>query len=475
MAYATGTCSNLRDALVQLRAFMKTNIALTSTTPSQAWTELKYVYDNVESADTTLTLSEANVLNLFREDARRQPSDLETNASFDVVATGTITTKQIRWKLRTAKDVTSFMIKASNTASSTMDGFTLSWSDDGSTWTNCYSGTGLSWGLLEEKTFTVGSSTGPHLWWRLLIDSFGGSSLRLRSILCYSSAELVNSSSAEFVAKGPGLANTDNIYVGFRTAYNPVTSEYYMLVVGLSSFLSTQRSLFKQNGCIPIGAPVLPLWDSSMTYDFSGDGRTILFNYTISTISVSGMVGFILPDTSAGQYPYPLFIGGSLSPEATSYSYSQVSGKFSNFCKPGGLTGLNSSTTSLTTSTAAIMLPDGTWRNLQVRPDGSQGSESNVDVNSTPACITPYGMTAANDLEWGECVGGGHVVRSLKVFIRLPAPARILGTLPRCGVISGTNNGARNTGTDAISGKTYIVLANTYRVAVGEYWAMETT
>lgn len=117
------------------------------------------------------------------------------------------------------------------------------------------------------------------------------------------------------ILRGTGLAGTDNIYIGFRRFQDTVLGKYGWELQGFSGY---QNGLTWDNqpGAIlrpsqTYGWPVLVLRNSSMPFWFAVNGRRMVIVAKVGTVYCAAYLGFILPYGTPGEYPYPLFIGGS--------------------------------------------------------------------------------------------------------------------------------------------------------------------
>lgn len=489
MAHVTGTASSLRDTLEQIRTVLKTNAALAAAVPVQTWNELRYVADNIESADTNMSLvSGKNIQMMLRAEPRLRVSDADTSSAPDTQFSNFVGgTSFIRWKLRVAKAVTKLTVRTHSSSANTnnLRTFRLQYSDDGITWTTVQTFSNLAWGILEDKEFTGWAATGAHLWWRILIDTNGtgqtSGNIWIRRLLCYDGAEIVNSSSSESYLKGPGLAGTDEIFIGFRTIQDPINSWYLLQVFGFTGFLPSELSCINQPGGISIGsgAPFLALWDNPMAFWITASGRRVIFVFKVSTVYEGGYAGFYLPYATAAQYPYPLAVGGSMSANSPAgFKYDVVNGAHSVFCMPGsgttqqGGTGAN---TTFTDGTLVVMQPTGVWEAYANRPNSANQSES--IVRRPGHAVFPHSFfhtatvnSGGGNTPMNDNVGGGYLLMSHILYNEKPTPSRFLGELDGTKHISGQNNGSENTGTFQL--KPYVVFQNTYRTAKSEYWAM---
>lgn len=483
MAYETGTVSSFKGAFEKLRTFLKSNATLNALSPSQQWEELRYVEDNVESYSTNLTHVGGSMNWLFMPDPR---SNYDSSLSaYYVEFQGYVSgTSFIQWKLRTAKPVTSLLMKTNGaTINSIVRGFRLQYSDDNSAWTTVTTITGQTGqGLLEERTFSGWAATGSHLYWRIVFDDWPISytSYYTGKFLCFNGTEIVNSCSAESILRGPGLSGTDQIYIGFRTIYNTGTPYYNIQVHGFTGCLPNEMYIYNQPGACKIacGPPMICLWDGAMTYWISANGRRVVFCFKVSTIYEGGYAGFILPYANPSQYPYPLAIGGSMSGKSTDYKYTNVVGAHSVFCMPGANDGFYGGTGGATTysdGSLVVMQPTGVWEAYANRPEYYT---TDKPCRRGPHSVLPHSFFAwqstsgsgGNSVPIGENVGGGYVLQPHILYNEKPTPSTYIGELDGTRQISGYQNGAENTGT--FGGKDWIIFQNCFRTNIREYWAM---
>lgn len=488
MAYETGTVSNLKAAFEKLRSFLTTNSTLAAQTPSQVWQELRYVEDNVESASTNMTLGANMTLQqMLRAEPRMRSDIADSSVNSDTQLSNFAGgTSFIRWKMRTAKPITKLRIRTStSTQQSTYQirSFRLQYSDDDANWVTVTTQTSLSWGVLEYKDFSGWAATGSHLYWRIVIDTNGTGqttgSIYLRQILCWNGSEIVNSSSGETYLKGPGLGGTDEIYIGFRTIVEPTKSWYAIQIMGFTGNLADELSCYNQPGSIAIGwgCPLVALWDQSMTYWITGNGRRVIFTFKVSTVYESGYAGFILPYATPLQYPYPLAIGGSMASSchvSYSWKYDLVNSGHSVFCMPRGCIDTHSDNETdldLRDGTLFLLQPSGVWEAYAHGPTsaGPVGDAEGIRRRAAH-CVFPHShFGSSGKYPQLDCVGGGYLLQPHQLYHNVPAPARFIGELDGTRHISGQNNSAENTGT--YNGHNYVVFQNIYRTAKMEYWA----
>lgn len=489
MAHVTGTASSLRDVVDQIRTVMTTSSALAAQVPSQLWQELRYVYDNIESASTNMNPSAGKyVQSICRVDPRLRFSDTLISTSQDFVASGLIGgSSVIVLKFRTAKPVSSILLKAHSTTSTAynLNSFRLQYSDNGTSWTTAATITGQTgWGIHEERTFSGWAATGSHLWWRVVIDSVGNNSttsgpVYIRTLLMYSGTEIVNSSESHLIVKGPGLGGSDEIFIGFTSRANPLTSEEVIMIHGFTGYQPTERSMLGQPGVVPYGQPFMALWDQPMPFWISVNGRRIVGNFKVASNYMGFYAGFFLPYATAGQYPYPLAVGGSICSRGfdnTTLKYDIISAAHSVFCMPGSVYAGTSVTNINNTSTLSVMQPTGVWESYMNRPITSGTQYTETIQYEAAHCVAPQYMwdqVSASSSQRKPCydnIGGGYTLWPHVLVNVLPIPKRLLGELDGTKQVSGQNNSSENTGT--IDGKNYVIFQNIYRSARTEYWAM---
>lgn len=485
MAYITGTVNTLHGALEVIRDFLKNNSTLAGLSPAQTWEELRYIEDNIVSVDTNATASGLDtgyLSQLFRPSPRWKVTDNSTNDLSTSITGISLGNSFIRWQMRTAKAIDKIEIRGllsgSNIDLYNFNSFRLQYSDDNLAWSTAATITGqTNWGPNEVRTFSGWSATGDHIYWRILIDAAGnaGNSTQIRpqQILCYSADELVSSTSAETYLKGPGLAEDDEIFIGFRTIRNPGRGRNCLQVLGFTGFNPNTMDIYEQPGAPIIGAgpPVLPLWDQPMTYWISGNGRRVVFCFKVTTVYSHGYAGFILPYASPAQYPYPLAVSGSISMDNSyttlnSFIHTSVNQSHAGFSGPGSQQ--SASQTSIgTEGSLLLMQPTGLWepyRNQATSASDQYEAAHAIMPHSRMGATQNYRMPNANE-------GGGYLLFPIQFLNRIPAPQRYIGELDGVYLISGHDNSAENTGT--VGDKDYIVFQNAFRTGKSDYWAME--
>lgn len=131
--------------------------------------------------------------------------------------------------------------------------------------------------------------------------------------------------------RGPGLAGTNNIYVGIRVKTDDDGIIYHWELRGMVGF-SGDADFESQVGVS--NSHYMPLYDAAMTYHFFANGRHFKMAALVeSTVWANCYAGFILPYALPSEYPYPLFIGANSYLSAEQYSSEAES--YRAFWQPG--------------------------------------------------------------------------------------------------------------------------------------------
>jgi len=403
----------------------------------------------------------------------------------------------VQMELRQAREVAIVRIKAPGSSSYlgyALRDFRLEYSDDGAAWTTALTVSGAQpLAVAEWHDYTVPGTPGAHQFWRIMVDS---TNLYTTGV-CWSSLLLIeadgtvaNHFGSEIILKAPGLAGTDEIFIGIRSEYSTESGWYNLFLNGYSGYDPNETSWFEQPGAlppygstVPLPVPMVPCWNLAMPYWFAASGRCFRFGVKVSTNFEGAYLGFMLPYAMPQQYPYPLVVGGSLVPQDTyrldGWRYSYVNWRHGVYPAPGA-----SSAPASDTIHATLYMRDvaGIWKPIANRPNnGSPNSEGiygpvQGDANTVPAgairSVWPHCMNdkwSSGCLPYRECLGGGYMPQPCIVLQRGPEPA-VLGELEGTFVISGYDNAAENTTT--INGIPAVIFQNAYRNSIHEFWAL---
>lgn len=131
--------------------------------------------------------------------------------------------------------------------------------------------------------------------------------------------------------RGPGLAGTDNIYVGIRVLTDDDGIVYHWELRGMAGY--TSGAAFEEHVGVS-SAYYMPLYKTSMTYHFFATGRHFKVAALVeSTVWANCYAGFILPYALPSEFPYPLFIGANSS--LSTERYNSEAATYRAFWQPG--------------------------------------------------------------------------------------------------------------------------------------------
>jgi len=499
MAYEVSTASNLEDLVDKILAFLTTNTTLVAD--GEEWTVLRNWRDNIDVYSSNLvepTGINRKTIQTFRWDVRSLNVDSLTASSSSYYASGfSPGNSYMRWKFRVSKEVRKVSIRAnyySTYSSYTPKQWRLQYSDDGSSWTTAITGdTAIPYtpGSLQE--FAIPAS-GSHLYWQMILDSTSGGSttyLAWHSIVLSDIAGIpVNQFGSEILLKSLGTAGTDEIFTGIRTEYDVSSGWYNLFLNGYTGYDVDEKSWLDQPGSLPgygspypLAVPMVPCWDNTMPYWFVADGRCFRFAVKVSTNYEGGYLGFFLPYCTPGQYPYPLAVGGSLTPHLTNrtleWRYSYASWYHGVYPAPGNNPYAANEGKN---ATLYIMGTDAAWYFVGNRGDSSPqpediyGPQIGSSAPYSPAgalrCVWPHCMNdqwTSGKKPYEENYGGGYLFQPPIILQRSPT-IEVIGELYGTYIVSGYNNSPENT--SVINTVTHVIFQNAYRNSVHEFWAL---
>mgnify|MGYP001294656528 CR=1 FL=1 len=126
----------------------------------------------------------------------------------------------------------------------------------------------------------------------------------------------------EYIAMGPGLTGTDEIYVGVQTYTNVTTPCYNWKLRGYTGY-SSLLDFSSQPGAMsqPNSAygPGLLLTNGTIQYWFVCDGRRVIVIAKCGTSYDCAYLGLLNPYGPSSQFSYPLYIGGNTCQTTLNY------------------------------------------------------------------------------------------------------------------------------------------------------------
>lgn len=250
-----------------------------------------------------------------------------------------------------------------------------------------------------------------------------------------------------------GLAEDEEIFFGFSVHASVSTDTY---AIGMWMFRSYNEGLddLEQPGTSAV--VYLPVWNQPMQYWFVANGQRVIIVAKVSTVYAAGYAGKFLPFGTPGEYPQPLYLGGTVATATRRWSTTNEDDR--NFFDPG--------------AAAYMLLPGtGTWRAVSnFRQTSSEADVSNANY------VWPYQAASLSSSvktryrELRENLDGSYSLYPLTLMGTDPEDD-IYGDLDGAYAVSGFNNASENTVT--IDGETYLVVQNLFRTARYYYAAVK--
>lgn len=233
----------------------------------------------------------------------------------------------------TAVDVRRFVITGPNENNQGPRDFDLQWSDDGIIWNTLESWIDQSFttnpagNYLTREYLVSAASPGARLHWRLYItdnngDATNTSIAELHFYEDRGGVWLDVSTPLQIILKGPGLAQQDEIYCGFKIYDLPTSDIYNFKLAAFTGYLDS-ASFETQPGISSQMAAAL--WNANMPYWLAVNGQRITAVVKVNTVYEPFYLGKYFPYASPGQHPYPIAIGAPLSsPSVVDYSSASL-------------------------------------------------------------------------------------------------------------------------------------------------------
>jgi hypothetical protein len=220
--------------------------------------------------------------------------------------------------------------------------------------------------------------------------------------------------------------------------------------------------------------PITPLWNSSIPYWFNVNSRRIIVVAKVSTVFTMSYLGFILPYATPGQYPYPLFIGGTtwLS-SGSSLRFSSATDNDQMFWR--GRTPLQTASSS---ASFKLRTPSGVWRsrNNHVDFDYTNVNSSEKDMEGMYPYIGVSNLATAGNGYWADYrrpnLDGSYALTPIQ-YREAATPitdANVVGELDGIFHVSGFDNSAENI--VEADGFEHLVVPNIFRTGVSDFAAV---
>lgn len=233
--------------------------------------------------------------------------------------------------------------------------------------------------------------------------------------------------SREVILQGVGISGTEQIFVGIKTYYNSGADVYNLTIGGFTGYLP--GSTFETQPGFMVAS--VPAHNSRIDYWLLVNAQRIVCAMKVGTpVYESFYIGKFFPYARPTQYPYPMYIGGSLTANALT--------RFSETIHSMPYKG-NAVATQKVRSLAG-------WVANYVQPYNS------------PALCGAYGQIRDNSAIY-------HLLP-----VELYDGENVYGVLDGVYHISGFNNAVENT--LVIGGNTYVVIQDVWRTGHSDYYAL---
>lgn len=262
--------------------------------------------------------------------------------------------------------------------------FHIQYSDDGVAWTTDTTVTGqTAWQGGEYRSFSLSGTAGAHRFWRVYVTANNGDTAFtvINELRLHDAHDLVNvakdGDGPEMIVRGPGSSGSDQIYCGVRAYRNQAGDWYNWRLQGYTGFSSSL--LFDlQPGALNAYPPQVCWLDQPFRYWIVANGRRFMVFGRVGAGYEGCYLGFLLPYATPAQYPYPLFIGGTITGNAQADYSNYLHRNFDNydhrlFVDPGVYGGAGGSE-STGYSAARLRMPSGNWKSAHNRYQGGSGS-----------------------------------------------------------------------------------------------------
>lgn len=260
----------------------------------------------------------------------------------------------------------------------------------------------------------------------------------------------------ELILQAPGLAGTDQIFVGIQPFANSVTDYYNWRLAGFTGY-GNALAFSAQPGVMQ--NVFSSLWASAIPYWFIGNGRRVIVVAKVSTSYVMIYLGLYNSYHSPAQYPYPMAIGGNMAhgtePAANdpAWRWSVNDNRNHNFPFSSNV---NTFGTPNNTRQLRMRLPSGFWAALQAQDNGVYG-----DYN-----LWPYSGSMSNLIQ----NLGTPTQSPLFPIVMYDATPEVYGEFD--GVFATSGQGIAAEDTLTVGADSYLVVQDVFRTARNMYCAV---
>lgn len=300
----------------------------------------------------------------------------------------------------------------------------------------------------------------------------------------------------ELVLRGPGLANQDQVFIGFHRTDDTMTlGESAIHLCGMTGIVPTATRFFEHVNALP-RRPFCFLDQNPMQYWFVANGRRFVAVIKISNVYQALYGGFFMPYAPPNTYPAPLFVGGTVGMVRNTNDSAQninswragAVDTYRHFVYPISPW---SSLSNYADSQAFMMAPEGRWfagntsqsLNAALLDTFRPTPRSFSGYLGPQPCFDVQGnlFTTLNGVRFGYSDIRQRLVAGLNDEMSLtpitlctynfsPSPVPVMyGILDGVFSVPGIGNAAENIIT--VGGVNHLVVPNVMRATVNEYWA----
>lgn len=245
-------------------------------------------------------------------------------------------------------------------------------------------------------------------------------------------------SNRELIMKGVGLSGTEEIFIGFRS-YHLVSADYYNLSVAAFTGYVAANAFTDQPGYFEQGACA---HNQRIDYWLVVNAQRVLMGLKVGSPAVYevGYVGKYYPYATPGQYPYPMAVIGTLA-GVPATRYSDTGDDHS--CGAKGL------------SNGYLRDVLGTWQQFRCLP-------WTADYYNSPSIRRDTG---------GYYIALKAVLMTSVASYSPGIYGNVWGELDGLRYIPGFN--AESEDTTTIDGNSNVVIGDSFRTGIGDYFLLE--
>jgi len=259
----------------------------------------------------------------------------------------------------------------------------------------------------------------------------------------------------ETYLRAPGLSTTEQIYIQLGAYYAATLDIYNWRMRGALGY-TPASTWFQQPGASPDN--YIALWNQPIPFWFIANGQRVIVVAKIATDYEMCYLGKFLPDGVPGEYPYPLFIGGTGGPGCAADRYSRNDGYHAAFFDPNA-NGV------FTCDASGAWITWNHWGGTYYNANAANAIWPWNDGGTSGFSPNQGGMN------WiVQNIDGSYPLLPSRLEQSTPS-INILGSLD--GVFGTTGQGSSSETTFAVGADTYITFQDTFRNARNNFVAFK--